>query len=111
VRLLVSDGNAIDRLMQPPQIGGPTLDVAATIAQLNNQHADDRLYVTLLAPETQASIEGHTLTALPLSMANVLEPLRDNRSLTLNGESAVPLGSVEMGAVLSGQQVVTLRVK
>ncbi len=111
VRLLVSDGSALDRLMQPPQIGGPTLDVAATIAQLNNEHTDDRLYVTLLAPETQASIEGRTLTALPLSMANVLEPLRDNRSLTLNGESAVPLGSVEMGAVLSGQQVVTLRVK
>lgn len=111
VRLLVSDGSTLDRLMQPAQIGGPALDLAATIAQLNSEHADDRLYVTLLAPETQAAIEGQTLTAVPLSMANVLEPLRDNHSLTLNGESAVPLGSVEMEAALSGQQMVTLRVK
>jgi hypothetical protein len=111
VRLLVSDGGTLDRLMQPPQFGGSTLDVSATIEQLNNLHANDRLYVTLLAPDAQAAIDGHTLTALPISMANVLEPVRDNRGMTLNGESAVPLGSVTLDAVLSGQQVLTLRVE
>jgi len=111
VRLLVSDGGTLDRLMQPPQFGGSTLDVSATIAQLNNLHANDRLYVTLLAPDAQAAIDGRTLTALPLSMANVLEPVRDNRGMTLNGESAVPLGSVALDAVLSGQQILTLRVE
>ncbi|MBV8437465.1 MAG: SpoIVB peptidase S55 [Silvibacterium sp.] len=111
VRLLVSDGGTLDRLMQPPQIGGSNLDVSGTIAQLNSLHANDRLYVTLLAPDAQAAIEGRTLTALPLSMANVLEPVRDNRGMTLNGESAVPLASVVLDAVLSGQQVVTLRVE
>ncbi|MBV8674154.1 MAG: SpoIVB peptidase S55 [Acidobacteriaceae bacterium] len=111
VRLLVSDGGTLDRLMQPPQIGGSNLDVSATIAQLNSLHANDRLYVTLLAPDAQAAIDGRTLTALPLSMANVLEPVRDNRGMTLNGESAVPLASVALDAVLSGQQVVTLRIE
>jgi SpoIVB peptidase S55 len=111
VRLLVSDGGTLDRLMQPPQIGGSNLDVSGTIAQLNSLHANDRLYVTLLAPDAQAAIEGRTLTALPLSMANVLEPVRDKRGMTLNGESAVPLASVALDAVLSGQQVVTLRVE
>jgi hypothetical protein len=111
VRLLVSDGGTLDRLMQPSQAGGSVLDVNATIAQLNNLHANDRLYVTLLAPDAQAAIDGRTLTALPLSMANVLEPVRDNRGMTLSGESAVPLGSVALDAVLSGQQVVTLRVE
>jgi SpoIVB peptidase S55 len=111
VRLLVSDGGTLDRLMQPPQLGGPALDVAATIAQLNSQHASDRLYVTLLAPDPQVSIDGRTLTAVPLSMANVLEPARDNHAMTLSGESAVPLGSVNVDAVLTGQQVITLRVE
>ncbi|HTD54896.1 MAG TPA: hypothetical protein VK670_05910 [Silvibacterium sp.] len=111
VRLLVSDGGTLDRLMQPPQLGGGNLDVSGTIAQLNSLHANDRLYVTLLAPDAQVAIEGRTLTALPLSMANVLEPVRDNRGLTLNGESAVPLASVALDAVLNGQQVVTLRVE
>jgi hypothetical protein len=111
VRLLISDGSTLDRLMQPPQIGGPSLDVAATIAQLNSLHASDRLYITLLAPDTQVAMDGRTLTAVPLSMANVLEPVRDNRGLTLSGESAVPLASLPVDAVLSGQQVLTLRVE
>jgi hypothetical protein len=111
VRLLVSDGGTLDRLMQPPQMGGPALDVAATITQLNNQHASDRLYVTLLAPDAQVAIDGRTLTAVPLSMANVMEPARDNHAMSLNGESAVPLGSINVDAVLSGQQVITLRVE
>ncbi len=111
VRLLVSDGGTLDRLMQPPQLAGANLDVSGTIAQLNSQHANDRLYVTLLSPDPQAAIGGRTLTALPISMANVLEPVRDNRGMTLNGESAVPLGSVGLDAVLSGEQVVTLRVE
>jgi hypothetical protein len=111
VRLLVSDGGTLDRLTQPPQLGGANLDVSATIAQLNGRHADDRLYVTLLSPDPQAVIGGRTLTALPLSMANALESVRDNRAVTLNGESAVPLGSVSLDAVLGGQQVVTLRVE
>ena len=111
VRLLVTDGGTLDRLMQPPQLGGGNLDVSATIAQLNSRHADDRLYVTLLSPDPQAAIGGRTLTALPISMANVLEPVRDNRGMTLNGESAIPLGSVALDAVLNGQQVVTLRVE
>ena len=61
VRLLVSDGPAVDRLMQPAVMGGPAQDVAATIAGLNNLHASDRLYVTLLAPEAQAAMDGRTL--------------------------------------------------
>jgi len=111
VRLLVSNGEAVDRLMQPAVADGPVQGVAATIAGLNSLHASDRLYVTLLAPEAQASMDGRTLTSLPISMANVLEPGQANHQVTLNGESAVPLGSVDLGSVLDGEQVITLRVK
>jgi hypothetical protein len=111
VRLLVSDGGTLDRLLQPAQFGGPALDVAATIAQLNSEHASDRLYVTLLAPDPQVSVDGRTLTSVPLSMANVMEPMKENHAMSLSGESAVPLGSVGVDAVLNGQQVVTVRVE
>jgi hypothetical protein len=111
VRLVVSDGSTVDRLLQPLALGSPAQDVTATIAGLNNLHASDRLYVTLLDPEAQAALDGRTLTALPLSMANVMEPQEQNHELTLNGESAVPLASVELGSVLDGLQVVTLKVQ
>ena len=111
VRLLVSDGSTLDRLLQPPQFNAQPLDVAATIAQLNSAHSNDRLYITLLAPEAQAAVDGHTLTAIPLSMANALEPLKENKGMALNGESAVPMAALPMDAVLTGQQVVTLQVE
>jgi len=111
VRLLVSDGGTLDRLLQPPQFNAQPLDVAATIAQLNSVHPSDQLYITLLAPEAQAAVDGRTLTALPMSMANALAPLKENKSLALNGESAVPMASLPMDAVVSGSQVVTLQVE
>ncbi len=111
VRLLVSDGPTLDRLMQPPMPGAQPLDMSATIAQMNSTHPSDQLYVTLLAPEAQAAVEGHTLSAIPLSLANVLQPMQQNRSLQLNGESAVPMASLPMNAVVSGLQVVTLHVE
>lgn len=111
VRLLISDGATLDRLLQSPQMGGPGLDVPATIAELNAQHPSDRIYVTLLAPDPQVGMQGHTLTAVPLSLANALEPARSNHSASLNGESAIPLASLPVDAVLSGEQVVTIRVE
>ncbi len=111
VRLLISDSGTLDRLLQPPQFNAQPLDVAATIAQLNSVHTSDQLYVTLLAPEAQAAVDGRTLTAIPLSMANALAPLRENKGMALNGESAVPMASLPMDAVVTGQQVVTLQVE
>ena len=111
VRLLISDSGTLDRLLQPPQFNAQQLDVAATIAQLNSVHTSDQLYVTLLAPEAQAAVDGRTLTAIPLSMANALAPLRENKGMALNGESAVPMASLPMDAVVTGQQVVTLQVE
>jgi hypothetical protein len=111
VRLLVSDGSTLDRLTQTTRAGNQPLDVAATIEQLNSLHQNDHLYVTLLEPSPQAVLDGRTLTAVPVSMANVLEPLRQNQKLSLSGESAVPMASAAVDSMLSGQQVLTLRVE
>lgn len=111
VRLLVSDGRTLDRITQTSHFGSQNLDVAETIEQMNNLHENDRLYITLLQPSPQAVLDGRTLATVPMSMANVLEPLRQNQKLTLNGESAVPMASVAINSLLSGQQVLTLRVE
>ena len=111
VRLLVSDSGTLDRLLQPPQFNAQPLDVAATIAQLNSVHTSDQLYITLLAPQAQAAVDGRTLTAIPMTVANALAPLRENKGMALNGESAVPMASLPMDAVVSGAQVLTLQVE
>ena len=110
IRLLVSDGGTLDRVTAPNRAGGRPLDMNATIAQIEGMRPNDRLYVTLLTPAAQALLEGRTLPELPVSMANVLEPLRNSQEMTLNGESAIPVTSVPVDAVLSGQQVISLRI-
>jgi SpoIVB peptidase S55 len=111
LRILLSDGPTLDRLTtSSPSSEGP-LELSSIIHQMNAAHTDDRLYVTLLLPNAQAVVDGRTLASIPISMANVLEPLRTNRGISLNGESVVPVTSIPMDAMLTGMQVVSLEVQ
>jgi hypothetical protein len=111
LRLLVSDAATLDRtLLQPRQSPSPD-DLAAVLAEARDQHAADRVYVSLLAPETQGEIHGQTLTSLPLSVANALEPLRNAQDAGLNGESAELVGEAPAGGVLSGFWILNLHIE
>jgi len=111
IRVVVSDAATLDRVSTASRAGVHALDIAATIAQINSLHPNDRLYITLLLPSAQAILDGRTLSALPISMANIYEPLRSNQEMSLNGESAIPAASVAAGGMLTGQQVITLQVE
>ena len=109
MRVVVSDGATVDRLMT--RTGTHSAGLADTVAELNRMHANDRVYVTLLDHATQAVLEGEALPGVPLSMANVLEPLKDAQKMQLTGESVVEAGSTEAGYAVSGSQVLNLLVK
>jgi hypothetical protein len=111
LRILLSDGATLDRLTTPSSSNEGPLELSSIIHQMNAAHQDDRLYVTLLLPNAQAVIDGRTLASIPISMANVLEPLRTNRGISLNGESVVPVTSIPVEAMLSGMQVVSVEIE
>jgi hypothetical protein len=111
VRLLVSDAGTLDRTLDQPRQPSHPPDMDAALAQARRQHPADRIYVSLLAPETQVSMEGQTLTSLPLSVANTLEPLRVSQDANLNGESAELEADAPAGGVLSGFQLLNLRIE
>jgi hypothetical protein len=54
---------------------------------------------------------GQTLSGVPVSMANALEPMRTAQDVTLNGESAQVAAEVPAGGVLAGFQVLNLRIE
>ena len=93
MRVVVSDGATVDRLTtrtgMQQQVG-----LADMVASMNRMHANDRVYVTLLDHATQAVLEGEALPGVPLSMANVLEPLKDAQKMQLTSESVVEAGSL-----------------
>ena len=111
VRILVSDAGTLDRTLDQPRFNGHPVDLNSVLAQARNAHPADRIYVSLLVPETQAGVGGQTLSSLPLSVANALEPLRSAKDVNLNGESAQLAGQTSAGGVLSGFQVLNLHIE
>jgi hypothetical protein len=112
LRVLVSDGATVDKLTTPT---GATAQYAAgladTVDQLNQSRANDKIYVTLLDHAAQVVLQGEALPDVPLSMANVLGPLKDSQRMQLTGESVVVVGSLETGYAVSGSQVLNLLVR
>jgi hypothetical protein len=110
LRLLVSDGATLDRTLDQPQSSNRAENMEAVLAEDRRAHPADRIYVSLLAPEVQAGMDGRTLTNLPLSVANALEPVRATQDITLNGESAELAGQAPAGGILSGFQILTVHI-
>jgi hypothetical protein len=110
MRVLVSDGATVDRLTTRQGVEH-TMGLADTVAELNRIHENDKVYVTLFDHSTQAVLDGEALPGVPLSMANVLGPLKDSQKMQLTGESVVDAGSVETGFAVSGSQVLSLMVR
>ena len=110
MRVVVSDGATVDRLTTKPG-SERSVGLADTVAALNRLRENDRIYVTLLDHSPQAVLEGESLPGVPLSMANVFEPLKDAQKMQLTGESVLAAGSVEAGYAVSGYQVLNLLVK
>jgi hypothetical protein len=111
VRVLISDAGTLDRTMEPPRLSAKPSSMEAVLAQARSQHAADRIYVSLLAPETQAGVSGQTLTSLPLSVANALEPMRAGQEASLNGETAIVAADAAAGGMLNGFQVLTVSIE
>jgi hypothetical protein len=111
VRILVSDAGTLDRTLDQPRFNGHPVDLNTLLAEARNAHPADRIYVSLLVPETQAGVGGQTLASLPLSVANALEPLRSAQDVNLNGESAQEAGQASAGGVLSGFQILSLHIE
>jgi hypothetical protein len=67
--------------------------------------------VTLLDHAAQVVLQGESLPDVPLSMANVLGPLKDSQRMQLTGESVVDVGSQDTGYAVSGSQVLNLLIR
>ena len=112
LRILVSDGETLDRLRHGnPQLGRK-MDLASTIALLNKQHVNNRVYVSLLEADPEAMVADKVMPTLPLSIMNVMDSMRGTQEMIVQGESSVNEAATgPLDYVVSGAQVLTITVK
>jgi len=112
LRILVSDGDTLDRVRHGGPLVGRKLDLASTIALLNKQHANNRVYVSLLEADPEAMVADKVMPTLPLSIMNVMEGMRGTQEMVVLGESSVnESATTPLDYVVSGAQVLTITIK
>lgn len=112
LRILVSDGDTLDRVNRTNPAFGRKLDLASTIALLNKEHSNNRLYVSLLEADPEARVADKVMPTLPLSVMNVMEGMRGNQEMIVSGESNVDeTATPSLDYVVSGAQLLTLTIK
>jgi hypothetical protein len=112
LRILVSDGDTLDRVGRTNPAFGRKLDLASTISLLNKEHANNRLYVSLLEADPEARVADKVMPTLPISVMNVMDGMRGNQEMIVNGESNVDeTATPPLDYVVSGAQLLTVTVK
>ena len=88
------------------------LDLASTIALINKQHVNNRVYVSLLEADPEAMVADKVMPTLPLSVMNVMDGMRGTQDMVVLGESAVNEASTApLDYVVSGAQILNLTIK
>jgi hypothetical protein len=112
LRILVSDGETLDRMGRGTPAFGRRLDLASTIALLNKEHANNRVYVSLLEADPEARVADKVMPTLPISVMNVMDGMRGNQEMVVSGESNVDeTATMPLDYVVSGAQLLTITVK
>jgi hypothetical protein len=112
LHVLVSDGEVLDRVRRGGPAGGPKLDLASTIAVLNEQHVNNRVYVSVLDEDPEAMVADKVMPALPLSVMNVMDGMHGTQEMVVRGESSVSeTATPALDFVVSGAQLLTITIK
>lgn len=112
LRILVSDGETLDRIRRASPMLARKLDLASTIALINKQHVNNRVYVSLLEADPEAMVADKVMPTLPLSVMNVMDGMRGTQDMVVLGESAVNEASTApLDYVVSGAQILNLTIK
>ncbi len=112
LRILVSDGDTLDRMHRGTPMMNRGLGLAPTIALLNKEHTNDRVYVSLIQSDPEAMVADKVMPTLPLSVMNVMDNMRGTQDMIVLGESSVSEASTDpLDYVVSGAQMLTINVK
>jgi len=101
-RLLVSDAETLNRA--PAMVGQVTrtLDLGQTVALLNQERVNDRVYLSLVTPRPTVYADDQALSSVPSSVLNVMQSGRPARPLLATAETSKVVGTIGMQQAVTG---------
>jgi hypothetical protein len=112
LQLLISDGETVDRTVDPAAgTQGPLPGLEELIKLINRGRQNDCLYATLLQPTTTLLIEDKVMPNAPYSEINVLDQRQSVGGARLLHQSLAGSWFAEMHQVITGERTLTVTVK
>ncbi len=111
-RILLSDADTLNRVQTFAANSNRYLDIQQTVAIINQERRNNRLYVSLVEQKPTVYAEDKTLPALPASVLNVMQSARTgNRLLFSIPETAQEQSSVELDYAVTGNFALKVTVR
>jgi hypothetical protein len=110
LRLLISDAGMLNRGRLMAFARNRMMNLTETVSALNQEHANNQLYITLLQPGLTAHFDDKTLPNMPPSVLNVMRKSAGRRMI-LENQSPLLQTSIPFESIVSGRSSISLRVK
>jgi hypothetical protein len=111
-RIVISDSELVNRYIQMSVQSNRLLDLGETVSLLNQEQANNQVFVSLLQQKTTVYVDDKTLPSLPNSVLNVMQSSRSAaRTLGASPESVVSQASAPLDYVVSGNYSLRLLVR
>ncbi len=111
-RILLSDADTLNRMSVAAGMMNPYLELPQTVALLNQERANNKLYASFLQARPAVYAGDKALPSLPASVLNVMQNGRtSNRGLLTSAESAIEQTAIPFGFIVSGNYSLRITVQ
>jgi len=111
-RILLSDADTLNRLQAAAATSNNYIDLQQTVSLINQERANNKLYVSLVQARPTVYYDDKTLPSLPASVLNVMQTGRTaSRSVLSSAETAHEQLAIPFDQVISGSYSLKITVK
>lgn len=111
-RILISDGDTLNRpRTMASMVQRNSLDLAQVVALMNQERANNQVYVSLLETRPTVFAGDKQLSGLPPSMMNAIQAGRSTAPLAAANETVSVSAQIQSGDVVSGSVALRFKVK
>jgi hypothetical protein len=111
-RILLSDAETLNRMQNAAASMNRFIDLPQIVSLINQERANDKLYVSLVEARPTVYYDDKTLPSLPASVLNVMQTGRAaSRPFATSGESAIEQMALPFDYVITGSYALKVSVK